>query len=105
MVENRTLTNQTLGHVFPVRRPDKITRQFVIDTVLPLCRDYFWLKNAGTSASKDKVCEEPTLVSEPIEDDINQQYSEIEPDQINLLVPNSNLRPFPEDPNEVFFIF
>lgn len=100
LIENRTPNSATLGHVFPVRRPDKLTKQFVLDSVLPLCRDYFWLKDAGTSAMDNDVKEGPKLVEEPIEDDIKPQYSQVNPDQISLLEPNSILQLFPEDPNE-----
>ena len=102
-MENRTYNSTTLGHIFPVRRPDKLTRQFIFDSVLPLCRDYFWLKDAGTSAVDDNIIkEDSSLVEEPIEDEIKPKYSQVNPDEIGLLEPNSSLQLFPDDSNEVF---
>lgn len=102
LVENRTHNSSLLGNVFPVRRPDKLTKQFVLDSVLPLCRDYFWRTDEGTSAMDNNVKDSPKQGEEPIEDDAKPQYSQVNPDEIGLLEPNLMVQEFPEDPNEVF---
>uniref|UniRef100_A0A914LJF5 Ubiquitin carboxyl-terminal hydrolase n=1 Tax=Meloidogyne incognita TaxID=6306 RepID=A0A914LJF5_MELIC len=100
LVENRTHNSSLLGNVFPVRRPDKLTKQFVLDSVLPLCRDYFWRTDEGTSAMDNNVKDSPKQGEEPIEDDAKPQYSQVNPDEIGLLEPNLMVQEFPEDPNE-----
>ncbi|CAK5085372.1 unnamed protein product [Meloidogyne enterolobii] len=100
LVENRKPNSSLLGNVFPVRRPEKLTKQFVFDSILPLCRDYFWRTDAGTSAMDTNVKDSPKQGEEPIEDGIKPQYSQVNPDEIALQEPNLMLQEFPDDPDE-----
>lgn len=53
MVENQT-RHAIVGTAFPVKFPERMTRRYVLDEILPICRDYFWHDSAGTSA-EDKA--------------------------------------------------
>lgn len=101
LVENRTHTQlgsfgQTLGLSFPVVRPKKITRQFVLDQVLPRCREYFWQERCGTSTS----AEDKLNANEGVGATIDQ--SELVPAEIILhSVNEAKDYPFPEAANKV----